>query len=173
MVGEPPGSEPTGRKASTTMRVHVHPGDNEAVVTHPDVAPDTRIEELIFLEEDELLFKVGDDTDVELDLTSTVEQLSSGGPSHVVRHRCRKPTITVEYGGKGAVFEVPISKTVEKVRDQAIKELRIDKTTAADLVLQLPEADTPLKASDPIGHYVPKHHCELTLDLVHVVRPQG
>jgi hypothetical protein len=59
------------------------------------------------------------------------------------------------------------------VRAKAIEALQLDAATSADLVLRLPGATTDLAASHPIGSYVPKGTCCLTVDLVHVLRPQG
>jgi hypothetical protein len=62
---------------------------------------------------------------------------------------------------------------VKDVRAKAVEELQLDAGSSADLVLRLPGATTDLDPSHPIGSYVPKGTCELTVDLVHVVRPQG
>jgi hypothetical protein len=153
------------------MRVHTYAPGTQAAVTHPDVAPDAKLADLITVELDEQVYRVGDD--VEIDINLTVVEIFGNDPGHVVVHHCREITIVVSYVGTDRTIEVHPSAHVKQVREKAVAAFGLDPGAAADLVLRLPNSTEELPPTSPIGAFVPKGTCALSLDLVHLVRPQG
>jgi hypothetical protein len=153
------------------MRVHIHGAGEQGVVTHPNVEPDTVLRELLVIEAEERVYRVGDEEVIDIDLS--IGAVFSEGPGHVVTHPCREIAVTVGYAGHDAEFRVHPSTRVKDVQEQAIDGLQVDAGSAADLVLRLPGAAEDLNASAPIGSYVPGNTCSVTIDLIHAVRSQG
>jgi hypothetical protein len=153
------------------MRVHAYSAGTRTAVTHPDAAGETRLRELVIIEADEVAWQVGGD--IEIDVELTIAEIFGHGSGGVIVHGCREITITVDYAGKGVVIKARPSECVGEVRAQAIEELRLDSGQAADLVLRLAGTTEELPEGSPVGAYVPKGTCALTLDLVHAIRPQG
>jgi hypothetical protein len=153
------------------MRVHTYKAGSPAAVTHPDADPATRLTHLVSVEADEHVFRVGDD--VEIDIELTVAELFGTAPGHVLVHHCRQVTVSVSYVGAEKEFEVRPSAHIKKVRAKVIAAFGLDPATAADLVLRVPGANEDLPSNSPIGAFVPKGSCAVQLDLVHLVRPQG
>lgn len=153
------------------MRIHTYAAGSGAAVTHPDVDPRTRLREVAAVEEDEFVARVGDD--VEIDVKLTVVEIFADEPGHVIVHHCKSVAVTVDYGGAHTVVHTHPGTRVRDVRAKAIKQLEIDAAGAADLVLRVPGASEDLPPAAPIGAWVAKGSCELTVDLVHLVRPQG
>jgi len=153
------------------MRVHVYSGGSQGALTHPDVPPATRLRELVTVEVDELVYRVGDETEVDIKLT--IVELCGNEPGHVLVHHCREVAITVSYAGTIAELHVHPARHVKQVQAMAIAALALDAGSSADLILRLPGSTEELTVTSPVGTYVPKGTCALTLDLVHLVRPQG
>ena len=153
------------------MRIHTYAAGAGRAVTHPDVASDVVLTELIVVETDERVYRVGDG--LEIDIERTVVEIFGELPGHVITHRCHTVIVTVSYAGQDVELTVHPAVRVKDLRAKAVEALRLDAASSADLVLRLPGETTDLAASHPIGAYVPKGTCSLTVDLVHVVRPQG
>jgi hypothetical protein len=153
------------------MRVHAYSTGTEAAVTHPDVEPQVRLRELLLIESDEHVYRVDDEVEIDVDLT--VVELFGTDPGHVVVHPCREIAVTVGYAGQDKLVTAHPSTRVRAVLAKAIAELGLDAASSADLVLRLPGTTTDLALANPIGAYVPKGTCSVTLDLVHLVRSQG
>jgi hypothetical protein len=153
------------------MRVHTYGAGDAEPHTHPDVPPETRLGDLAAIEAGEVAYRVGDGGEVEAH--RTLAEIFGEGPGHVIVHHCREITVTVAYGGTERDLDVRPSTKIEDVRAEAIAAFGLDPATAADLVLRLPGSTEDLPSTRPIGIYVPKGSCVLTVDLVHAVRPQG
>jgi hypothetical protein len=153
------------------MRVHTYTAGAEAAVTHPDVKPEVRLRELLMVEADERVYRVGDEVEVDLDLT--IVELFAADPGHVIVHPCREIAAAVSYAGQDRIVNAHPATRVRDVRAKAIAEFGLDAGSSADLVLRLPGSTADLVLSNPIGTYVPKGTCSVTLDMVHLVRPQG
>lgn len=153
------------------MRIHTYAAGTSGAVTHPDVAPEVVLRELIVIETDEVVYRVGDE--VEIDVEQTVFELFGETPGHVIAHPCRTITVTVSYAGEDKDVTVHPAAHVKRVRAKAIEAFRLDAASAADLVLRLPGATSDLPLPHPIGAYVPKGTCAVTVDLIHAVRAQG
>lgn len=153
------------------MRLHTYTAGSGAAITQPDVDPQTPLREIIVVEADEAVFRVGDEVEIVLDVT--VVELFGDEPGHVIRHHCKAVAVTVEYGGIAKEVKAHPATRVSEVRKEAVKAFELDPATSADLVLRVPGSTEDLVATAPIGAYVPKGSCALTVDLVHVVRPQG
>jgi hypothetical protein len=157
------------------MRVHAYAAGTPTASTHPDVDGVTRLRELVVIEAADVAYKVGDGTEVDVELT--VAEIFGGGPGEVIVHGCREITVTVDYTGKGVPVRARPSERLSGVRARAVQELvrehGLDPKQAADLVLRLPGTTAELPEASPVGAYVPRGTCALTLDLVHAVRPQG
>ena len=136
------------------MRIHTYAPGAGAAVTHPDVAGDTKLHELVILEVDEA-------------------ELFGSGPGHVVRHRCRRIEVTVAYAGTETTVVAHPSTHLRTVRAEALDALSIDAQVGADLVLGLPGTLGDLPLAAPLGSYVAPSTCAVTFDLVHLHRPQG
>jgi hypothetical protein len=153
------------------VKIHSYAAGAQAAVTHPSAAGETRLRELIVIEADEVAYRVGDNTEVDVELT--VVEIFGDGPGHVVVHPCREIKVTVDYQGANTVVKARPSERLGEIRDQAVKELPLPPGQATDLVLRLPGSSEELPEHSPIGAYVPRGTCALTLDLVHAIRPQG
>jgi hypothetical protein len=153
------------------MRIHSYTAGAQSAVTHPDVAPDTRLGELITIETGELAYRVGHEAEIDVQLT--IIEIFGTEPGHVIVHACREIAVTVSYAGTVRLLTARPWLPVSEVRAEAIAALELDPGSSADLVLRLPGSGAELTVTSPIGAYVPAGTCTLTLDLVHVVRPQG
>ena len=153
------------------MRIHTYSAGSLTATTHPEVAPGTRLREFVITETDAVAYAVGNDVEVDVELT--VAEIFGDGPGHVIVHPCREITVTVDYAGTDKVITARPSVRIGDIRAQAIAELGLDPRSSADLVLRLPGPTEELPDANPVGAYVPKGTCALTLDLVHASRPQG
>jgi hypothetical protein len=153
------------------MRIHIYCAGSQGAVTHPDVSPDARLRELVTIGTGEVTYRVGHDGEVDVD--RTVAEIFGTEPGHVIVHHCREIAATISYVGTDKLITVRPGALVKDVRTEAITALRLDPASSADLILRLPGSAEELKATSPIGAYVPRGTCALTLDLVHLVRPQG
>ena len=154
------------------MRIHVFTAGKEAAVTHADADPQQTLRALIGVEIDELVYRVGDEI-VELDVDVTLVELFGDESGHVIRHHCKEVPITADYTGQQRTVEVHVSTPVRTVLNQVLKAFELAGSAAADLVLRLPGSSTDLPLGAPIGAFIPTGTCSLTVDLVHLVRPQG
>lgn len=153
------------------MRVHTYSAGSQAAVTHPDVPAGTILRDLVALADGDRLYLVGDDT--ELDTERTAGEAFGDHPGHVIGHHCREIAITITYAATDKLVTARPSTLVKEVRAKAISEFGLSPAESADLVLRLPGSPEELITTNPIGAYVPKGSCALTLDLVHAIRPQG
>jgi hypothetical protein len=157
------------------MRIHTYAAGTPTAMTHPDVDGGARLREFVVIEAADIAYKIGDGTEIDVDLT--VAEIFGGGPGEVIVHGCKEITVTVDYAGKTVPVRARPSQRLSEVRAQAVHELvqqyGLDPKQAADLVLRLPGTTAELPEASPVGAYVPRGTCALTLDLVHAVRPQG
>lgn len=153
------------------MRIHTYAPGAGGAVTHVDVAPDVVLRELLVVGTNEYVYRVGDE--VEIDVERTVVDIIDEEVVHVITHPCRSITVIVSYAGDDKDITVHPAAHVKRVRAKAIETFEIDPASAADLVLRLPGSNDDLPLQHPIGTYVPKGTCGLTVDLVHAVRAQG
>jgi hypothetical protein len=153
------------------MRIHAYTAGASSAVTHPDVARETTLTDLLVVEVDERVYRVGND--VEIDLTVTVEELFGPDPGHVLVHHCRSIAVTVAYVGTHRSVDVHPSAHVKKVLKKAVEAFGLEPPASTDLVLRLPGSTDELPLTTPIGAFVARGSCALDLDLVHLSRPQG
>src|ERR1022692_1780863 len=151
------------------MRVHAYAAGTPTASTHPDVDGGTCLRELVVIEAADIAYKVGDGTEIDVELT--IAEIFDGGPGEVIVHGCREIMITVDYTGKSVPVRARPSERLSDVRAQAVQELvrqhGLDPKQSADLVLRLPGTTAELPEASPVGAYVAKGTCALTLDLVH------
>lgn len=152
------------------MRIHVYEAGAGAAQTH-EIEPQTRLGDLLVLEEDEKVFLVDDET--ELDITVTVEAVLAGRPGHLASTTCRQIAVSVGYAGHEKVVKVHPAARLRRVRTKAIEAFGIPQRDAADLVLRVAGGTEDLDLNAPVTTIVPKRTCSATVDLVHAVRPQG
>jgi len=153
------------------LRIHTYSAGGQAAVTHPDVQPGTLLRDLLAPQNGDQVYLVGQEAEVDADRTAG--EVFGDQPGHVISHHCRQVTVTVTYSTRDELVTAHPSTLVKKVRAEAIKELELSPAESADLVLRLPGSTEELVATNPIGAYVPKGTCAVTLDLVHAIRPQG
>lgn len=161
----------TLEERGSVMRIHSYAAGAGGAVTHPDIAGEMVLKDLIVIETDEVVYRVGDG--LEIDIERTVVEIFGELPGHVITHPCRSITVAVSYTGREVDLKVHPATLVKQVQAEAIEAFKMDTGSAAELELRLPGASTELAPSHPIGSYVAKGTCKLTVDLVHVVRPQG
>ncbi|MFC7279218.1 hypothetical protein ACFQS1_35100 [Paractinoplanes rhizophilus] len=152
------------------MRVHVFAA-GVGVADTREAEPHVRLAELVAVEEDEKVYPV--DEEGELDLDLTLEALLTGRPGHLAVSTCREVAVTVGYAGRDEVVRVHPATRLRRVRRRAIEQFGISPADAADLVLRVPGGAEDLDLTAPVSSIVPKHTCAVTVDLVHTVRPQG
>lgn len=111
--------------------------------------PSDRIGDVITVEVDELVFVEGQDEP--LDVTVRLEVITVDDAVHLHRHRRRKILAVVRYNGQQVRHEFGPAVTIGKVRDRAIKRLRLDESSATDLELQLPGTGEGLDESVHLG----------------------
>lgn len=153
------------------MRIHTYSPGAGGAVTHADVAPDVVLHQLLVVETNEYVYRVGDE--VEIDVEQTVVDIIDEEVVHVIAHPCRSVTVTVGYAGDDKDISVHPAAHIKRLRAKAIEVFDIDPASAADLVLRLPGSNNDLPLQHPVGTYVPRGTCGLTVDLVHAVRAQG
>ena len=153
------------------MRIHTYSADGQAAVTHPDVRPATPLRELLEPQDGDRLYLVGQDTEIVID--HTAGEVFGDQPGHVIVHHCRQIEVTVAYASRDKLVAAYPSTLVKDVRAEAVKEFGLSPAESADLVLRLPGSTEELVATNPIGVYVPRGTCRVTVDLVHAIRPQG
>lgn len=152
------------------MRIHTYAAGDGGARTQ-EVEPQTRLREILEVDVDEHVYRVGDEAEVDIDLT--VIELFGAEPGHVVVHKCHTIAVTVAYGGVEKIVDAHPATHLRVVRAKAIEAFAIPPKDAADLVLRLPGAEQDLNLAEPVGAIVPVHSCGVTVDLVHTVRPQG
>jgi hypothetical protein len=149
------------------MRLLVqHPGDVSVTVIQ-DADLERPLVEIIAIEEDELLWIDGCDEPIELHLT--LVEVGIDGDRDVVhghRHTCRKIHTQVTYVGRTKKHTVGPNTTLEALLNWAIKEFRIDATTAADLVFRLVGSPDDLDFARHVGSLTKGKTCEVDLDLL-------
>jgi len=155
----------------TRMRIHVYEAGGQSAVTHPDADGQQTLRGFIGIEVDERVYRVGDE--VELDVDVTLIELFGDAPGHVIRHHCREVSVTAAYAGQERTVKAHVTAPVREVLDEILKAFELQGAAAADLVLRLPDSSTDLALGAPIGAFVSKGVCDLVVDLVHLVRPQG
>ena len=153
------------------MRIHTYSAGTQGALTHPDVPPETCLRELVTVEVDEVVFRVGNEA--ELDVELSVVELFGAEPGHVIVHHCHEIAVAVSYAGTEKRLTVHPATSVNAVRTKAIAAFSLDAGSSADLILRLQGSTEELPTTNPIGVYVPKGSCALALDLVHLLRPQG
>jgi len=151
------------------MRVHEHRAGKPAQ-TH-EVAPETRLNQLLVVEADERVYLL--DGVEEVDVELTVAEVFGESPGHVLVHRCPTVTVTVAYAGVEKRFEERPSARLREVRRQAAEAFGIAPADASGTELRLPDSTVDLNLAEPVGALTPVDECEVTLDLVHAQRPQG
>jgi hypothetical protein len=153
------------------MRIHEYSAGMPAAVTHPDVPPDTRLVDVISIDIEERVYRVG--SEEELDVSLTVVELFGEETGRVVKHRDRRIEVQVDYVGQRASFEGHPAELCERVRSEAIRKLGIDIAVAADLALRVCGSTEDISPTTPLGSVTLKGAHEIVLELVHAVRPQG
>jgi len=152
------------------MRIHTYSAGGGAATT-VEAEPTTTLREILVIEAEERVYRVGNETEVDLELT--VVELFGERPGHVLRHPCRTVAVTVTYGGIDTVIKEHPAALLRTVRTKAIDEFKIPPSDAADLVLRLAGSDVDLSLIEPVGAVTAQHTCAAALDLVHPFRPQG
>lgn len=153
------------------MRINVHEAGDARATVHREISDDTRVGDLIVLEEQERLYLL--DSEEEIDLNLSVVEVFGAGGGHAIRHTCTKVEVTVRYAGNATSFQATPSTRVKKVLKEAVHRLGVDETQLPDLALRVAGTEVDLGSSDPIGAHTDKGTCSVDLDLVHLVRPQG
>jgi hypothetical protein len=151
-------------------------GTTEPLVT--EAADDHRIVDLAEIDESDVLVVVDEaDNQVEfvgLDVTLTVGEVANGQKSlSLLRNPTVKVTAHVHYAGDVVDLDVHAATRIRRVRKLAVAAFELDAERAADTSLRLEGSDVDLPLKRPIGAYLVKGQHEITLDLVHKVRPQG
>ncbi|MEU9891485.1 hypothetical protein [Sphaerisporangium sp. NPDC051011] len=152
-------------------RIHTYARGPQGMLTHTDIPGRTRLRDLLTLEPDEVVYRL--DEDAELDIERTVEELFGQGAGQVIVHSCKKVKITVSYAGVQKVVEVKPSARIRRVLKKAVDAFEITDAEATDLVLHLPGSTDDLPVTNPVGMYIPRGTCSAALDLAHLVRSQG
>jgi hypothetical protein len=167
----PPVNTASNEADIETLRLHVYEAGNTTPASHTDVAREATLREILVIEETETVYRVGSEEILDLDIELIA--LFPDGPAHVIKHHCSEVEVTISYAGTPVELKVPPATHAQKVRADAIAALGISPANAADLELRIPGTEEDLNPAKPIGAYVAKGICTLTLDLVHIVRPQG
>src|SRR6266496_1658795 len=134
------------------MRIHTYAAGSQSAVTHPEVAPDVRLRGLVIIEAGEAAYRIGDEAEVDVEVT--VSEIFGEGPGHVIVHHCREIAVTISYAGADKVITVRPSARIEEIRTEAIKVLGQDPLSSADLVLRLPGSAEELPDTSPVGAFV-------------------
>lgn len=158
-------------ESEASVRIHTYSAGGRDAVTHPDTPPETALHAVVAVDGGEHVYQVG--SEAEIDLDHAVGELFGSEPGHVLVHHCREIAVTVDYAGAAKLVTAHPATRVKAVLIEAIKAFGLDPAASADLVLRLPGLSDELVVTNPIGAYVPKGSCAVTLDLVHLVRPQG
>ena len=153
------------------MRIHIYRPGTSTAITHPQVSPEVRLSEILQINEEERIYRVG--SEAEIDIEMTVLEIFGHESGHILVHDCEQITVTVEYSGKSASFKVHPSTLVRVVLEKAIGKLGVEKGSSADLALTSVASNEELEVAKPIGSYIEKGACTITLNLVHLRRDQG
>lgn len=151
-------------------------GSSEPTVTEAD--DDHRLVDLVEIYEKDVIVLV-DDTDdqvefVELDITATIAEVAQGKEIlTLLRNPRTKVTVHVHYAGNTVDVHVHAATRLRRVRKLAVEALDLDAEGAADTTLRLEGSEEDLPLKRPVGAYLKKDQHEISLDLVHKVRPQG
>jgi hypothetical protein len=151
-------------------------GSREPITT--EVPSEASVKQALHLDAREVLVLIDDsenDGDLAVvDLARTVADVAGGGPSlALLRNPLARITVTVSYVGSVVTFVAHAATRVRRIRRLAIRDLGLDDATAADTSIRLVRSEEDLPLTRPIGAYLAKGQHEITLDLVHHVRPQG
>lgn len=152
------------------MRLHTYRA-GDAVVTHPEVDPSVSLADVITIDPDERAYRVGDGEEIDDNLS--LGELFGDRAGRVIAHKCNQVKIELDYVGRDGKLTEHVATLVSVVLDAAVKRLKIDAATAVDLVLRLRGSTEDMVGTNPIGVYLAPGTCELAVDVVHVVRPQG
>lgn len=112
------------------------------------------------------------DADVPLDLALTLKAANVRDKHRVHVHRCRKVEVTLHFNERTERLTFPPSATVDKVKKEFVKDLRMSKVDASEHVFQLcGSTDRP----DPDAHIgsLVTGCCTLCFDLVPIKRIEG
>ncbi|GAB3039684.1 hypothetical protein GCM10027052_20050 [Parafrigoribacterium mesophilum] len=153
------------------MRINIHEAGDTPATIHREIADETRVGDLLVLDEEERLYLL--DSEEEIDISRTVVEVFGTDGGHAIKHTCKKVDVTVQYAGNPTSFQVSPSSRVKNVLKKAVRQLGVDNTQIPDLALRVAGTDVDLPSADPIGAHTSKHTCSIELDLVHLVRPQG
>ena len=100
------------------MRVHAYAAGTPAASTHPDVDGGTRQGELVVIEAADVAYKVGDGSEVDVELT--VSEIFGGGPGEVIVHGCREVAVTVDYTGESVTVRARPSERLSQPAELCI-----------------------------------------------------
>lgn len=153
-----------------TLRTALHSGGvevgNEQVLLVGE--PTTTIEE----GPDEVI----DDEHAPAELDGKLCDYSRGGKHvHVHCHSCRMIVATVRYGQHEKRRKFSPARTIARVRAWAIRKFHLQGDAASDkLVLEICNSDKQPRPEQHLGELVSeKDQCEICLELVQGVAPQG
>ncbi len=121
----------------------------------------------------EQAFLFVEDGEDPVDMAVLVENMAMERVHHV--HRARKIEVRVFYQGRRIDNRFSPSTRIQRVLDWAVgpKGFNIDPTIAPEMELSLLDQKTAVPKNAHIGRYVPHPHCELDLDLIRGVVPNG
>ncbi len=94
------------------MRINIHEAGDAPASVHSGISEDTKLSELLVLEQEERLYLL--DSDEEVDITLTVVEVFGPTGGHAIKHSCKKIDVTVNYSGNVATFHVEPSARVKR-----------------------------------------------------------
>ncbi len=149
----------------------IHGDESEELIKIRDNEVPREVRDLL-TDADDLIWVIDEDEPLALDVVLT--DLAKGRRT-LIRHRCKKVNVTVQYNGLESVFRLAPSRKIKAVIRKALADpkFEIDPTSAAELELRIPGADEALDGPLPIGRFVRKGKCELLLLVVVAVRHAG
>lgn len=112
------------------------------------------------------------DVDQPLDLTLTLKAAGVRDKYRVHVHRCKKVEVTLHFNERTEKLAFPPAATVDKVKKEFVKELRMSKVDASEHVLQLCGSTDRPDPDTHIGSLV-CGCCALCFDLVPIKRIEG
>lgn len=148
------------------MRTYVFGADVRAAVVHAELDPEGRVVDVLEVEEDESVWIVGEDDRVEVELTVR-EVFVERASVTLIRHKCHKVGVAITYNGRSDTFEVPPSRTVAALLDEALADpaLGVDQASATDFELREPGSESGLDPQLPVGALTKPGHCQISLVL--------
>jgi hypothetical protein len=148
------------------MRTYVFGAGVREAIVHPEPDPEGRLVDVLEVEEDESVWIVGEDGQVETELTVQEAFLERASVT-LIRHKCHQVSVSITYNGRNATFEVPPSRTVAALLNQALADpsLGIDQASASDFELREPGSDSGLDPELPVGALTTPGHCRISLIL--------